>query len=87
MGFIGWVVLGLIAGGIAKAIVPGDRKPTGCLATMVLGVIGAVVGGWIGSRVFHVGIDRFWSLSTWGLAVLGSVILLFIWGLVTGNRK
>ncbi len=79
MGFIGWVVLGLIAGGIAKAI--------GCMATIVLGVIGAVVGGWIGSRVFHVGIDRFWSLSTWGLAVLGSVILLFVWGLVTGHRK
>lgn len=86
MGFFGWIILGLIAGGIAKAIMPG-RQAVGCLPTIILGVVGAVLGGWIGSAVFHVGIDRFWSLNTWALAVLGSVIVLFIWGLVSRNRR
>jgi uncharacterized membrane protein YeaQ/YmgE (transglycosylase-associated protein family) len=86
MGFFGWIILGLIAGGIAKAIMPG-KQAVGCLPTLILGVVGGVLGGWIGSAVFHVSIDRFWSLNTWALAVLGSVIVLFIWGLVTRNRR
>lgn len=86
MGFIGWIVLGLIAGAIAKAIKPG-KQGGGWLATLLLGVIGAVIGGWIGSAVFGVGIEEFWSLSTWLLAIGGSLILLVIWGLVTRDRS
>lgn len=85
MGFIGWIVLGLIAGAIAKAIKPG-KQGGGLLATLLLGVIGAVVGGWIGSAVFGVGVDEFWSLSTWLLAIGGALILLVIWGLFTRNK-
>lgn len=85
MGFIGWIVLGLIAGAIAKAIKPG-KQGGGLLATLLLGVIGAVVGGWIGSAVFGVGVDEFWSLPTWLLAIGGALILLVIWGLFTRNK-
>jgi len=85
MGFIGWIVLGLIAGGIAKAIKPGEQGG-GWLATLVLGVVGAIVGGWIGSALFDVGVDKFWSLSTWLLAIGGSLVVLIIWGLITRKR-
>ncbi|MFJ3956848.1 GlsB/YeaQ/YmgE family stress response membrane protein [Arthrobacter sp. NPDC090010] len=86
MGFIGWIVLGLIAGAIAKAIMPG-KQGGGWLATLLLGVVGALLGGWIGSAVFHVGLNEFWSLSTWLLAIVGSLIVLFIWGLITRKRS
>lgn len=85
MGSLGWIILGLIAGAIAKAIKPGERGG-GWLATLLLGVVGAVVGGWIGSALFDVEIDRFWSLSTWLLAIGGSLIVLVLWGLLTRKR-
>lgn len=85
MGFIGWIVLGLIAGAIAKAIKPGDQGG-GWLATLLLGIVGAVLGGWIGSAIFGVGINEFWSLSTWLLAIGGALVVLIIWGLLTRKR-
>lgn len=85
MGILGWIILGLIAGAIAKAIKPGEQGG-GWLATLLLGVVGAVVGGWIGSALFDVEIDRFWSLSTWLLAIGGSLIVLVLWGLLTRKR-
>ena len=85
MGFIGWIVLGLIAGAIAKAIMPG-KQGGGILVTLLLGVIGAVLGGWLGSAIFGVGIDEFWSLATWLLAIGGALIVLFIWGLITRDK-
>lgn len=85
MGFIGWIVLGLIAGAIAKAIMPGDQGG-GLLMTLLLGVVGAVLGGWIGSAVFGVGIEEFWSLATWLLAIGGALLVLVIWGLITRNK-
>lgn len=85
MGILGWIILGLIAGAIAKAIKPGEQGG-GWLATLLLGVVSAVVGGWIGSALFDVEIDRFWSLSTWLLAIGGSLIVLVIWGLLTRKR-
>ncbi|MFK0071815.1 GlsB/YeaQ/YmgE family stress response membrane protein [Arthrobacter woluwensis] len=85
MGFLGWIVLGLIAGAIAKALMPGEQGG-GWLATLLLGVVGALVGGWIGSALFHVGVNEFWSLSTWLLAIVGSLVVLFIWGLITKRR-
>lgn len=85
MGILGWIILGLIAGAIAKAIKPGEQGG-GWLSTLLLGVVGAVVGGWIGSALFDVEIDRFWSLSTWLLAIGGSLIVLVIWGLLTRKR-
>ena len=82
MGFIGWIVLGLIAGAIAKAILPG-RQGGGWFATLLLGIVGAVVGGWLGSLIFDADINKFWSLSSWLLAIGGSLIVLLIWGFIT----
>ena len=59
----------------------------GWLATLVLGVVGALLGGFIGSAVFNVGLDTFWSLQTWIIAILGALLVLVIWGFVTKNRR
>ncbi|HAY43387.1 GlsB/YeaQ/YmgE family stress response membrane protein [Glutamicibacter sp. BW77] len=85
MGFIGWIVLGLIAGAIAKAIKPGNQGG-GWIATLVLGVVGAIVGGWIGSALFSVDISSFWDIKTWLLAIGGSLIVLIIWGFLTRKK-
>src|SRR4051812_29437174 len=75
MGFLGWIVLGLVAGALAKLIMPGD-DPGGILVTMLLGIVGAVVGGFLGSRFFGRGLETFWNLQTWIVAIIGSLILL-----------
>lgn len=82
MGLIAFLILGLIAGAIAKAILPG-RQGGGWIITMVLGVVGALLGGWIGSAIFGGGLQEFFSLQTWLLAILGSLIVLAIYGMVT----
>ena len=87
MGIIGWIVLGLIAGAIAKAILPG-RQGGGWLMTLLLGVVGALIGGWIGSAIFNIGLEEFWSFQTWIVAILGSILVLAIWGFATrGSRN
>lgn len=82
MGFLGFILLGLIAGAIAKAILPG-KQGGGWIATLLLGVVGAVLGGWLGSVIFDKGLENFWDLSTWLLAIAGALVVLLIWGLVT----
>ncbi len=87
MGFLGFLLLGLIAGAIAKLILPG-RQAGGWLATLLLGVVGALLGGWLGGLIFGVGLEEFFSIQTWLLAIGGSVLVLLIWGLVTrGSRR
>ena len=86
MGFIGWIILGLIAGAIAKAILPG-RQGGGWLITLLLGIVGAMLGGWIGSALFGVGIEGFFSLSTWILAIVGSIVVLIIYGLIMRGSR
>ena len=85
MGIIAWIVLGLIAGAIAKAIMPG-RSGFGWLATIVLGIVGALLGGFLGSVIFGVNLGGFFDLRTWLLAIGGSLVALLIYGLVTGRR-
>ncbi|GAA3601825.1 GlsB/YeaQ/YmgE family stress response membrane protein [Agrococcus terreus] len=85
MGIIGWIVLGLIAGAIAKLILPG-RQGGGWIVTLILGVVGALLGGFLGSVLFNAPLEDFWSLQTWLLAIGGSIVVLLIWGLVTRNR-
>jgi uncharacterized membrane protein YeaQ/YmgE (transglycosylase-associated protein family) len=86
MGFLGFLLLGLIAGAIAKAILPG-RQGGGWLVTLVLGVVGAILGGWIGSLVFGGGLGEFFDLRTWLLSILGAVIVLLIFGAVTRRSR
>ncbi len=85
MGILGWIVLGLIAGAIAKLIMPGD-DPGGILVTMLLGIVGAVIGGFLGSRIFGIGLQTFWNLQTWIVAIIGSLILLILYRLIAGRR-
>src|SRR5262245_15179678 len=70
VGILGWIVLGLIAGAIAKLILPG-RQGGGWIVTLLLGIVGALLGGFIGSAVFGVGLEGFFDLSTWLLAIGG----------------
>ncbi|GAA1316949.1 GlsB/YeaQ/YmgE family stress response membrane protein [Leucobacter albus] len=86
MGFLAFIVLGLIAGAIAKAIMPG-KSGGGWFATLILGVVGAVVGGWLGSLLFNAPLEEFWSIQTWALAIGGALVVLLAWGLITGRRK
>ncbi|MFF2032055.1 GlsB/YeaQ/YmgE family stress response membrane protein [Arthrobacter sp. NPDC058192] len=86
MGILGWIVLGLVAGAIAKAILPG-RQGGGWLITLVLGVVGAILGGWIGSLIFGGGLGDFFDLRTWLLSILGAIIVLLIYGAIAGRRS
>ncbi|MEV8148220.1 GlsB/YeaQ/YmgE family stress response membrane protein [Arthrobacter sp. NPDC080073] len=86
MGFLAFLLLGLIAGAIAKAILPG-RQGGGLLLTMLLGVVGAFLGGWIGSVLFGGGLGNFFDLRTWLLSILGAIIVLLIFGALRGRRS
>ena len=86
MGILAFLILGLIAGAIAKAVLPG-RQGGGWLITLVLGVVGAILGGWIGSLIFGGGLGDFFDLRTWLLSILGAVIVLLIYGAVAGRRS
>jgi uncharacterized membrane protein YeaQ/YmgE (transglycosylase-associated protein family) len=86
MGIIGWIVLGLLAGIIAKAILPGD-DPGGIIITALIGIAGAFIGGLITKALgFGDPIDEFFDLSTWLGAIIGSIVLLLIYRAVTGRR-
>ncbi len=86
MSFLGFLLLGLIAGAIAKLLMPGPQ-PGGFFLTMLLGVVGAMLGGWLGSVLFNVDLQEFWSLQTWLLAIGGSIVVLLIYGLVAGRKR
>lgn len=80
MSIIYWIIFGLIAGAIASFIMPGTKG--GILGLIVLGIIGAVVGGYLGQMFFGVGVTGF-NLSSFIVAVIGSILVLFIGGLLT----
>ena len=82
MGFFAFLILGLIAGAIAKAILPGSQGG-GIFITLLLGVVGALLGGCIGGSLFGTGINEFFSLSTWLLAIGGAIIVLLVYGMIT----
>jgi uncharacterized membrane protein YeaQ/YmgE (transglycosylase-associated protein family) len=86
MGFFGFLLLGLIAGAIAKLILPG-RQAGGWLITLILGVVGALLGGFLGSLIFNAPLEDFFSIQTWVLAIVGSLIVLVIYGALTKGRK
>ena len=82
MNIIAWLILGLIAGAIAKAIYPGNQGG-GIFATIGLGILGSLVGGWLASTVLGVSASGAFSIPSILFAVIGALILIFIWGLVT----
>ncbi|TFD47814.1 GlsB/YeaQ/YmgE family stress response membrane protein [Cryobacterium frigoriphilum] len=85
MGFFGFLLLGLIAGAIAKAILPG-KQGGGWFITLLLGVVGALLGGFLGGLLFNVNLNEFFSISTWLLAIAGSLIVLLIYGAVSRRK-
>ncbi len=82
MNLLGWIVVGLIAGGLARWIVKDSR--TGCIYTMVIGVIGALLGGGLMSLIDQEGVDDF-SLRTILVAAIGSVLLLLVLEAIAGR--
>jgi uncharacterized membrane protein YeaQ/YmgE (transglycosylase-associated protein family) len=86
MGFLGFLLLGLIAGAIAKLILPG-KQAGGWFITLILGVVGALLGGWLGGLLFNAPLEDFFSIQTWLLAIGGSLIVLLIYGLIVGRKS
>jgi uncharacterized membrane protein YeaQ/YmgE (transglycosylase-associated protein family) len=87
MGIIAWIILGLIAGAIAKAILPGD-DPGGIIVTMIIGVVGALLGGFLAQALFNAKpMDGFFDLSSWLTAIVGAIILLLIYRAVAGRGR
>jgi uncharacterized membrane protein YeaQ/YmgE (transglycosylase-associated protein family) len=84
MGILSWIILGAIAGTIGKLIMPGN-DPGGFIITIVLGIAGALVGGFIASALGFGGVN---GLNIWSIviAILGAILLLFIYRLVMGRR-
>ncbi|MDH6225816.1 MULTISPECIES: GlsB/YeaQ/YmgE family stress response membrane protein [Streptomyces] len=87
MGVIAWLVLGLLAGAVAKALLPG-RDPGGCLGTTAIGIAGAFLGGWLSSELFDRPVQRaFFDLATWGSAIAGALLLLIAYRLLFGRAR
>lgn len=85
MGILGWILLGLFAGAIAKLILPGD-DPGGFIVTTLIGIAGAIVGGLIASALEIGKIDEFFDIGTWLIAIAGSLLLLLAYRVVAGDR-
>jgi len=91
MGIIAWIVLGLGAGLLANMVIPG-RRSQGLILTCVIGIAGALGGGWAATELFHVHtLHGFFNLSTWLTAIAGAAVLLLIVHLISkrsgGSRR
>jgi uncharacterized membrane protein YeaQ/YmgE (transglycosylase-associated protein family) len=85
MGILAWVILGLIAGAIAKAIMPG-RDPGGFIVTALIGIVGAVIGGFLGNMIFGIGGVSGVDIRSILIAVVGALVLLWIYRMAVGRR-
>jgi uncharacterized membrane protein YeaQ/YmgE (transglycosylase-associated protein family) len=87
MGIIAWIILGLVAGLLANVLVPGKRSE-GLILTCVIGVAGALLGGWVATKLFHIhSLHGFFNLSTWITAIIGAAVLLLALHLITGRSS
>ena len=85
MGIIAWIVLGLGAGLLGNMLIPG-RRSQGLVITCLLGVAGALLGGWLATKLFHVvTVHGFFNASTWLTAIAGAAVLLLAYHLVTSR--
>ena len=80
MGFIAWIILGLIAGFVASKLV--NHSGSGMLLDIVIGIVGALLGGFFGAKLGLGGLENFWSAWTWLLAIVGAVVVLMIYNAV-----
>jgi len=87
MGIIAFIILGLLAGALAKAILPGE-DPGGFIITALIGIAGALIGGFLAGVIFDADpLDEFFDISTWLTAIVGSIVLLLIYRAVAGSRR
>jgi uncharacterized membrane protein YeaQ/YmgE (transglycosylase-associated protein family) len=87
MGIIAWIVLGLGAGLLANMVIPG-RRSQGLVITCVIGIAGALLGGWLATKLFHVvTLHGFFNLSTWLTAITGAAILLVAYHAITSRSS
>ncbi|MEU8777584.1 GlsB/YeaQ/YmgE family stress response membrane protein [Streptomyces sp. NPDC048606] len=87
MGIIGWIILGLLAGAIAKLLLPG-RDPGGAIGTTLIGVAGSFLGGWLSAKFLDRPVQtQFFDLATWGSAIAGSLVLLIGYRILFGNSR
>jgi len=77
VGILGWILFGLLAGAVARALTPG-RQGIGCFGTLAVGVVGALLGGFLGEAILDEDIDVGWDLKPFLLAVAGAVVLLLL---------
>lgn len=85
MGIIAFIILGAIAGAIAKALLPGE-DPGGFIVTTIVGIVGALLGGFLAAALFNAHpLDEFFDISTWLTAIIGSIVLLMIYRAVVGR--
>ncbi len=82
---IGWILIGLVAGALAKLIMPGD-DPGGIIVTILIGIAGAFVGGYLSSRIFGIASGAGSTIVTIVVATIGAIILLAIYRLIVGRR-
>jgi uncharacterized membrane protein YeaQ/YmgE (transglycosylase-associated protein family) len=86
MGIIAFIILGLLAGLIAKAILPGD-DPGGLIITTIIGVVGAILGGFLAGALFDADpMDEFFDISSWLTAIIGALILLVLYRVIVARR-
>jgi uncharacterized membrane protein YeaQ/YmgE (transglycosylase-associated protein family) len=87
MGIIAFIILGAIAGAIAKALLPGD-DPGGFIVTTLIGIVGAILGGFLAAALFDAHpLDEFFDISTWLTAIVGAIVLLLIYRVVVGRNR
>jgi uncharacterized membrane protein YeaQ/YmgE (transglycosylase-associated protein family) len=87
MGIFAWIILGLLAGLIAKALLPGE-DPGGIIVTTLLGIAGALIGGFVVRALgFGDPIDEFFDISTWLGAIAGAALLLVLYRTLFGARR
>ena len=87
MGIVAWIVLGLGSGLLANMLIPG-RRSQGLIITCVIGIAGALLGGWLATKLFHVvTLHGFFNLSTWLTAIAGAAVLLLAYHLVTSSSS
>jgi uncharacterized membrane protein YeaQ/YmgE (transglycosylase-associated protein family) len=86
MGILAWIVLGLVAGALAKFIMPGQQGG-GIILTIVLGVVGAMVGGALGTYVFGFGDISGLDFRSIAIAVVGALVVLFVYGFIAARDR
>lgn len=83
MSILGWIIMGFLAGWLARALMPG-RQPAGFIVTTVIGIVGAAIGGWIGTQLGWGSLSGF-DIRSLGMSVIGAIVLLLALSALRGR--